>query len=55
MRQAIQYTWQYTDMCGRSIVYNQNVTVLPADEPVFTTEPVDELCHVIKVFLLHQH
>ncbi|MFZ1580926.1 MAG: gliding motility-associated C-terminal domain-containing protein [Saprospiraceae bacterium] len=40
---TIQYTWQYTDMCGRSIVYNQNVTVRPADEPVFTSDPVDEL------------
>jgi hypothetical protein len=40
---TIQYTWQFTDQCGRSIVYNQNVTVLPAAEPFFTTEPDDVL------------
>ena len=38
---TIQYTWQFTDACGRSIVYTQNVIVLPADEPYFTTEPDD--------------
>ncbi len=38
---TIQYTWQFTDACGRSIVYNQSVIVLPADDPYFTTEPDD--------------
>lgn len=39
---TIQYTWQFTDACGRNIVYNQDVVVLPADEPWFTVEPDDE-------------
>ncbi|MCZ2101418.1 MAG: gliding motility-associated C-terminal domain-containing protein [Chitinophagales bacterium] len=39
---TIEYTWQFTDQCGRSIVYNQSVIILPADEPYFTSEPDDE-------------
>ncbi|MCZ2338141.1 MAG: hypothetical protein LC127_08055, partial [Chitinophagales bacterium] len=38
----IQYTWQFTDACNRSIIYNQDVTILPADDPWFTTDPEDE-------------
>ncbi|MBK8669660.1 MAG: gliding motility-associated C-terminal domain-containing protein, partial [Saprospiraceae bacterium] len=38
----IQYTWQFTDQCGRSIVHNQNITVLPAGgTPAFQDVPVD--------------
>ncbi len=39
---TIQYTWQFTDACGRNIVFNQNVIVSPADEPYFTTDPADQ-------------
>lgn len=39
----IQYTWQFVDACGRSIVYNQNITVLPSLATTnFETVPVDE-------------
>ncbi len=38
---TIQYTWQFTDACGRPIVYNQNVNVLPAPDPFFTEDPID--------------
>ncbi|MBK9257768.1 MAG: gliding motility-associated C-terminal domain-containing protein [Saprospiraceae bacterium] len=37
----LQYTWQFTDACGRSIVYNQNITVTPATNPFFLTSPPD--------------
>lgn len=47
---TIQYTWQFTDACGRAIVYNQNVTVLPADEPYFTSEPDDMLLPCLQGF-----
>ena len=40
---TVQYTWQFTDPCGRSIVYNQNITVLPSTNPVsFINPPADE-------------
>ncbi len=40
---TVQYTWQFTDACGRSIVYNQNITVLPSSNPVvFINPPADE-------------
>jgi len=38
----IRYTWQFTDPCGRSISYIQDVTVLPADEPAFIDPPLDQ-------------
>ncbi|MBK8624924.1 MAG: gliding motility-associated C-terminal domain-containing protein [Saprospiraceae bacterium] len=47
---TIQYTWQFTDDCGRPIVYNQNVIVEPADEPFFTTDPIDELLPCLQGF-----
>ncbi|MBK9736805.1 MAG: hypothetical protein IPO92_18330 [Saprospiraceae bacterium] len=39
---TIQFTWQFTDLCGRSIVFNQNINVLPASNPiVFLNAPAD--------------
>jgi len=40
---TIQYTWQYTDVCGRPIIYNQDIVVSPASDPVFINVPPDVL------------
>ena len=38
---TFEYNWQYTDECGRTIVFTQVVTVTPAPDPVFINPPVD--------------
>ncbi len=37
----ITYTWEFTDDCGRTIQHVQNVTVIPAEAPVFLNPPAD--------------
>jgi hypothetical protein len=39
----IQYTWQHTDECGRSIIANQILNILPAVEPVEFQEPPGDI------------
>ena len=37
----ITQTWEYTDMCGRMISYERDVTVDPANDPIFINPPED--------------
>ncbi len=45
----IDYYWQFTDQCGRSIEYTQTITVEPAESAEFLDFPQDEeiLCSEI--------
>lgn len=36
---TVQYRWEFVDDCGRSITYNQNVTIELAPEATFTNPP----------------
>ena len=40
---TITYTWIFTDDCSRTISHDQEITVLPAPDPVFTSFPPDLL------------
>ncbi len=37
----IEYTWQFTDPCGRAISHTQLITIEEAPEPSYTTMPAD--------------
>ena len=47
---AIQYTWQYTDVCNRPIVFNQTITVEPAPDPDFVDVPDDQFLPCLQGF-----
>ncbi|MFT4535450.1 MAG: gliding motility-associated-like protein, partial [Saprospiraceae bacterium] len=38
---SLIYTWSFVDDCGRPISYSQNITVNPAQDPVYINPPVD--------------
>ena len=35
------FTWEYTDICGRTIMHAQTITIDPASEPAFVNPPAD--------------
>lgn len=38
---VITNTWEYTDICNRTIFHSQTITVIPADDPAFVNPPAD--------------
>ena len=38
---TLTYTWSYTDLCGRDLIHEQNITVEMIDPPVFVDPPGD--------------
>ena len=38
---TVTYTWNFTDLCDRTITHSQVLTVLPAPPPAFTNPPAD--------------
>ncbi|MFT7450952.1 MAG: hypothetical protein ACI9VN_001673, partial [Patescibacteria group bacterium] len=38
---TLTYTWTNTDACNNTITHTQNITVTPAQPPVFVTPPAD--------------
>ncbi len=38
---TVTHRWEFTDICGRTITYNQQITIEEAPEPAFTSLPDD--------------
>ena len=40
---TVSYIWTFTDNCNRTISHTQVITYLPAEDPVFTESPPDDI------------
>ncbi len=47
-------TWEFTDSCGNTISYTQNITIQPAPQPAFVNPPADTTltCEEAEVFVI---